>query len=84
MKVILAALLILLLLLVALPMGMGHMGECPLCTSAKAAFALGLCAGILSPFVLSVLLSSTRLRSATGALYRFLLTRSVFRPPRCV
>ena len=82
MKVILAALLILLLLLVALPIGMGHMGDCPVCTSAKAPFALGLCAGILSLLVLSVLLSSTRFRLATESRYRFLLTRSIYRPPR--
>lgn len=82
MKVILAALLILLLLLVALPMGMGHMGDCPVCTSAKAPFALGLCAGIMWILVLSVLLSSTRFRLATESRYRFLLTRSIFRPPR--
>ncbi len=82
MKLILAALLILLLLLVALPMGMGEMGDCPMCTSAKAPFALGVCAGILSLFVLSVLLSSTRFRHATEARYRFLLCRSIYRPPR--
>lgn len=79
---ILAALLILLLLLVALPMGMGPMGDCPVCTSAKAPFALGLCAGILSLLVLSVLLSGTRFRLATASRYRFLLTRSIYRPPR--
>ena len=77
---ILAALLI--LLLVALPMGMGHMGDCPVCASAKAPFALGLCAGIMSLLVLSVLLSGTRLRLATESRYRFLLTRSIYRPPR--
>ncbi|HZJ50751.1 MAG TPA: hypothetical protein VFF07_07815 [Actinomycetota bacterium] len=82
MKVVLAVLLILLLLLVALPIGMGDMGDCPVCTSAKFPFALGLCAGLLSLLVLSVLLSSTRFRLATESRYRFLLTRSIYRPPR--
>ncbi|MGI8706863.1 MAG: hypothetical protein ACR2LG_01465 [Actinomycetota bacterium] len=82
MKVVLAVLLVLLLLLVALPMGMGHMGDCPACTPTKAPFALGLCAGILSLLVLCVLLSSSRFRLATQARYRFLLSRSIYRPPR--
>lgn len=82
MKVVLAALLILLLLLVVLPMGMAGMGDCPACTSSKATFLLSVCAGILSLLVLSVLLSSTRFRLATETPYRFLLSRSVYRPPR--
>jgi hypothetical protein len=81
-KVVLAVLLVLLLLLVALPMGMGHMGDCPACTSAKALFALGLCAGILSLLVLSVVLFGTRFRLAAEARYRFVLSRSIYRPPR--
>jgi hypothetical protein len=52
MKTILAMVLILLLLAVALPMGMGEMGDCPMCTSPKT-IALGICAGILSLFVLN-------------------------------
>ena len=83
MKVVLVVLLVLLLLLVALPIGMGPMGDCAACT-AKAPFALGICAGILSLLALSVLLSSTRLRLATEARYQFLLTRSIHRPPRLV
>ncbi|HZJ49419.1 MAG TPA: hypothetical protein VFF07_00890 [Actinomycetota bacterium] len=79
---ILAVLLIVLLLLVALPIGMGDMGDCPACTATKAPFTLGLCAGILSLLALSVLLSSTGLRLATEARYRFLLSRSIYRPPR--
>ncbi len=82
MKVVLAVLLILLLLLVALPMGMGDMGDCPACTPAYSPFSLGLCAGILSLFVLSALLSSTRFRLATEARYQVLLSRSIYRPPR--
>ena len=82
-KVLLVVLLVLLLLLVVLPIGMGHMDDCPACTS-KAPFALGICAGILSLLALGVLLSSTRFRLATEARHRFLLTRSIYRPPRLV
>ena len=83
MKVLLTVFLVLLLLLVALPMGMGHTGHCPECTSAET-FALGLCAGILSLTVLAVSQSSTSLRRAREARYRFLLTRTIYRPPRFI
>lgn len=84
MKVLLTVLLILLLILVALPIGMGHMGDCPACTSGGAPLALGLCAGILMILVLSVPLSSTRFRLAAETRHHFLLSRSIYRPPRSV
>lgn len=84
MKILFAVLLVLLLLLVALPMGMGQMSDCPACTATKAPFALGFCAGILSLLALTVLLSSTRFRLATEARHRFLLSRFIYRPPRLV
>lgn len=84
MKVLFAVLLVLLLLVIVLPMGMGHMDDCPACTATKAPFALGLCAGILSLLALSVALSSTRFRLATEARHRFLLSRSIYRPPRLI
>ena len=83
MKVLLAVLLVLLLLVVALPMGMGDMAHCPACTSAET-FALALCAGILSLIVLAVSQSSSSLRRASGARYRFLQTRTIYRPPRFI
>lgn len=82
MKTALVLILALLLLVIGLPLGMGDMGDCPMCTSAKTPFALGLCAGILSLLALSVLLSSTRFGLATEVRYRFLLSRSIYRPPR--
>ena len=85
MKVVLVLALIVLLVLVALPMAMGHgghMGDCPACTSAKASYALGLCAAILSFVALIVSLASSRLRLATRASRLLLLTNSFFRPPR--
>ena len=82
-KVLLAVLLVLLLLVVALPMGMGDMGDCPACTSAET-FALGLCAGILSLIVLGLSLTNTSLRRASEARYRFLQTRTIYRPPRFI
>jgi hypothetical protein len=81
MKPMLALGLVLLLVMVALPMGMGEMGDCPMCTSPKT-IALGICAGILSMWVLIVLLGSSRVRPVEQTSRRFLLVRSVYRPPR--
>ncbi len=83
MKRFLALALLLLLLILGLPlaMGMGEMGDCPMCTSPKT-IALGLCAGILSLFILVVLLASARLRPNEESSRRFLLARSIYRPPR--
>jgi hypothetical protein len=53
-------LLIVLLLVVVLPIGMGHMVDCPACTPAKGHSALGLCVGILSLIALIVVFSSSR------------------------
>ncbi|MPZ92585.1 MAG: hypothetical protein GEU68_13285 [Actinobacteria bacterium] len=82
MKLLLALLLIALLLLVVLPIGMDHMVDCPACTSARAHFELELCAGFLSLMALIVVFSSSRLRLAERTSRRFLLTLSIFRPPR--
>jgi len=82
MKVLVALLLVLVVVLVALPIGMGGMGDCPTCTSSTGTFALGLCAGVLSLVVLTVHLTDTSFRAATAAARRFLLARSVYRPPR--
>ena len=81
MKPILALVLIFLLVMVALPMGMGEMADCPMCTSPKT-IALGICTGILSFLVLIVLLASSRLRPVEQCSRRFLLARSIYRPPR--
>ena len=81
MKLILALVLILLLVMVALPMEMGEMGDCPMCTSPKT-IALGICAAILSLLVLGVLLVSNQLRTVEHSSRRFLLARSIYRPPR--
>jgi hypothetical protein len=87
MKIMLALVLILLLLVVGFPVAMGHMGhmgDCPACTSAKAPFALGLCAGILSLMGLAILLASRRFRLSGASSRQFLLASSIFRPPRAV
>lgn len=65
-----------------LSIAMGHMGDCPACTSAKAPFALGICAGILSMATLAILLSSRRFRLFAISARQFLLASSIFRPPR--
>ncbi len=81
MKSLLGLLLVLLLVMVALPMGMGEMGDCPMCTSPKM-IALGICAGILSLFALTILLASSRFRPWEESARRLLFSRSIYRPPR--
>lgn len=73
--------LILLLVAVALPLAMGEMGDCPMCTSPRT-IALGMCAGVLAPFILIVLLGSSRLRLGEQTSRLFFLSRSIYRPPR--
>jgi hypothetical protein len=81
MKTTLALVLILLLVVFALPMGMGETGDCPMCTSPKT-IALGICLGVLSFLVLIVLMASSRVRLIEQSSRRFLLARSIYRPPR--
>lgn len=81
MKALLALALILLLVVIALPLGMGEMADCPMCTSPKT-IALGICAGILSFFMLLALLRSSRLRPPQESSRRLLLAHSLYRPPR--
>lgn len=81
MKNLFALIFIVLLVAIALPMGMGEMGDCPMCTSPKM-IALGMCAGVLSLFVLIVLLGSSRLRLDEETSKFFFLSRSIYRPPR--
>jgi hypothetical protein len=83
MKVFAAILLIVLLILVALPVGMGHMGDCPACTPARGPFELALCAALLSLAVLIVrLMIESHLRFASERPPRALFASSVYRPPR--
>jgi hypothetical protein len=82
MRVFLALVLILLVVLIALPIGMGGMADCPACISSAGTFALGLCAGTLSLVALIVRLTSTPFRAATAGARCYLLARSVYRPPR--
>ncbi len=87
MKVVFALALILLLLVIGLPFAMspmGHMGDCPACTLSKAPYGIGLCAGILSFMALIVLMAGDRFRIRARASRRFLLTSSIFKPPRPV
>ena len=52
-EVLVAFLLVLLLILVELPIGMGHLGDCPACTSTTSSLTLRLCAGILATVALT-------------------------------
>lgn len=81
MKALLGLILIMLLVVVALPMGMGGMGDCPMCTSPKT-ISLGICAGILSLFALALVLASSRFQPRQGSARQLLLACSIYRPPR--
>lgn len=82
------ALLILALVVVAiafgLPMGMGPMADCPMCTSPEVHVALGLCAALVSlvlPYLTRVG-SGFRVGRAVDRSFDFAC--SIFRPPRFV
>ena len=78
----LALVLILLLIVIALPMGMGEMTDCPMCTSPENHLALGICAAILTFVVLAVGLRSRRFRLLEKGFRAFLISRTIYRPPR--
>ena len=84
MKAVLALVLILLLIVIALPtaLGMGEMADCPLCTSPENHLVLGICAAILTFVVLAVGLSSRRIRLLEEGSRSFLISRTIYRPPR--
>ncbi len=81
MKALLGLALVILLVAIALPMGMGEMGDCPMCTSPKT-IALGICAGVLSLIGLILLLGSSRFRSREELMCGLLVSSSIYRPPR--
>lgn len=83
MKRLFVLILVVLLVTIALPIGMGEMGDCPACTSTRTA-ALGMCAGILSLFILIVQKGISRVRLDEERSRLFLLVRSIYRPPRAV
>lgn len=80
MKTTLALLLIILLIMIALPMRMGEMGDCPMCTSTKT-IALGICVGVLSLLVLVFVPARTeQFKSGTMCFWRDLSTRLLPEP----
>lgn len=81
MKGLLVLILIVLLVAIALPVGMGEMSDCPMCTSPRT-IALGMCAGVLAFFILIVLWGSSRLRRGEQTSRLFFLSQSIYRPPR--
>lgn len=83
MKALLALVLVVLLVAIALPMGMGEMGDCPMCTSPKT-IALGICAGILSLIAVMLLLGSSRFRAREELMRGLLVSTSIYRPPRYI
>lgn len=83
MKRVLVLILLVLLVAIVLPMGMEDMGDCPMCTSSRT-IVLGMCAGILSLFILIVLLAASHLRLDDQRCRLVLMSRSIYRPPRVV
>lgn len=83
MKALLTLMLIVLLIAIALPMAMGEMGDCPMCTSPKA-LTVGICAAVVSLLGLAVVSGGRRLHHRDGISRILLLVRSVYRPPRSV
>lgn len=81
MKTVLVVLAIVLLLAVGLPLGMGAMGDCPMCTSPQS-LLLGLCGAIAAVFVLTLSRLMARLALYDPRHHLSLLIRAIFRPPR--
>lgn len=81
MKAFLMIVLILLLVAFALPLGMGEMGDCPMCTSPQT-LLLGVCAALVTVFLLA--LSNLMRNLALDDPHHRLraLSRAIYRPPR--
>ena len=83
-KVALVILLIVPLLLVALPMGMGEMGDCPACTQSERPLALGMCLAIIALAIFSIRFSRSRVFLASPSATASPPAAALFRPPRAV
>lgn len=83
-KIGLVVLLIVLLLLVALPMGMADMGDCPACTQSERPLALGMCLAIVALAIFSVRFSRSRLFLAPPSATAMPPAAALFRPPRAI
>lgn len=81
-KILVLALVVLIVMMVLpLAIAMGEMGDCPMCTSPKT-LIFGICAGIVTAFMLVVVATSFRMPSVHASALSTLLQRSIFRPPR--
>ncbi len=83
MKKVVIVIAVLLLVAVGLPLGMGTMGDCPMCTSPQS-LLLGLCGVIVIVFVLSLSRLTTRVALNDPRHRLTLLLSQIFRPPRLV
>jgi hypothetical protein len=85
MKVALVLALVLLVMLAGLPVAMGqvsHLGDCPACTSPNGPLVLGLCAAVLAIVAFTATMRSHPIGLRDRLTRNFLLTSSIFRPPR--
>jgi hypothetical protein len=81
-KFLIVVVLVILLIVGVMPVGMAPMTDCPACTVGHGLLALWLCAGMLALVYLLVALTSSRFRLVNEITQRWLLTRSIYRPPR--
>lgn len=73
--------LVILLLFVLIPLGMGEMSDCPMCTAPDSHVTM-ICAAVFSLLVGVFLGNSTLIRSPHNRAPGLLLARSLYRPPR--
>lgn len=83
MKKLLVLVIILALVALGLPMVMGGMSECPMCTSPDLQTPLGMCVAVfLSLVVLLVLFSAFKIAMNPTELHGQLTAGLIYRPPR--
>lgn len=81
MKRLLVPIVILALLVLGLPVAMGGMSECPMCTSPDLQTPVGICA-VLSLVVLLMLFSAFKIAANRTDLHEQFTGGSIYRPPR--
>ena len=82
MKKLLVMILVIAIIVIGLPMGMGGMSECPMCTSPETHISLAICAAILLSLMVFSILFASLIAGDRNNLSGRLTRRSIFRPPR--
>lgn len=81
-KKLFALVIIVALVALGLPMAMGGVSECPMCTSPDLRTTLGMCAAVFLSLILLMLFSAFKVAVNRTELYGQLTGGSIFRPPR--